>query len=411
MALRQIALVPLFIHSWGLEYYGSWLVATSIPTMLSMTNVGLGTSANLRIAMAMVQDDRAAAQSAYSLSQALTIILGVIVCCATYALSQIWPDSGVLFEPDVRPIAYSLMVATVFIQMLATPMLGWWTSIHRPSIGYHYFNFLQLSLFLSTIALLISGGNALNLILVQASITGAWLCIFFLHTHKQPKLRHVKLLPRSWDWFIVKELVKKGAGHQLAPMWQALYFQGGTLLAAHILGAQGAALWSSLRTASRTANQATDVISQGISTEIQLLSGENGREKMLALRRRSTRYALAVATAIFILMSIVGKTAFDYWTLKKFDVSFLTWILICSTAVPNSLWWIVSEFDRSTNKPWRINLFCLLSAILSLATSFYLGTKFGIIGFAIAYLQFELVMLTFVTRFRIGGAPMSSGNS
>ncbi len=41
----QIALVPIFLHAWGAERYGVWLLLSAIPTYLTFSDFGFTLSA------------------------------------------------------------------------------------------------------------------------------------------------------------------------------------------------------------------------------------------------------------------------------------------------------------------------------------------------------------------------------
>lgn len=42
---EQLALVPFFISAWGAAYYGEWLTLTIFPTIIGLSDLGIGSAA------------------------------------------------------------------------------------------------------------------------------------------------------------------------------------------------------------------------------------------------------------------------------------------------------------------------------------------------------------------------------
>lgn len=44
----QLTSVPIFLHFWGVDLYGKWLIVSSIPAYLSMSDIGFGSPQGMR---------------------------------------------------------------------------------------------------------------------------------------------------------------------------------------------------------------------------------------------------------------------------------------------------------------------------------------------------------------------------
>jgi hypothetical protein len=78
--LRQAALVPLFLQSWGIVGYGEWLLLASIPTVLAMSNLGLGTAGCTQIALALGANKKTDANRIPVTSVMVTTVLSICCC-------------------------------------------------------------------------------------------------------------------------------------------------------------------------------------------------------------------------------------------------------------------------------------------------------------------------------------------
>jgi hypothetical protein len=123
IAVRQVMIIPLMLHAWGADYYGAWLILSSIPTFMAMSNLGVGTSARCRT-LEVAAGHISAARS--------TIKLGTMIVAAVGVLAVIVGYLGVNFFSQLQSPLHivkhasgvmAVLLATTFVQMLA----DWWT--------------------------------------------------------------------------------------------------------------------------------------------------------------------------------------------------------------------------------------------------------------------------------------------
>lgn len=404
MAFRQILLVPLMLSTWGTSYYGAWLIVSSIPSFLAMSNPGLGTSAASRIANR--PGDGNLEGNRTTLVTASVMIAGVfcLVVAALGAWSLIRGGEASVMEHEVWVVLF--LMAALFVRMLAQPFHGCWVSIGRASTS------LQLSNAYFVVDLLICalvpmlGGRAELMTAVGLGWSVVWLILYLVMTFRaQPGL----LKPTAPTLEEARFLLGRGIGHQLGPLWQAMLFQGSILIAANLFGSVGSALWGALRVVNRAGNQALELVSQSVGPEFQINRAKDDIIANQKLHAKAVLVSVAISTSMAAGLMVAGSALFTRWTHGSFVVPSIVWLVMPAGLVPFSLWWVSGEYQRSMNKPWALNAVGTLAALASLATSWLLSAA-GIASLAWGSLVFELIMACFVLRrtLRLLDQPLSA---
>jgi O-antigen/teichoic acid export membrane protein len=187
----------------------------------------------------------------------------------------------------------------------------------------------------------------------------------------------------------------KGAGFQAGPLWQALLFQGSLWLASSLMGAGGAALWSTIRMLSRSANQMLQAINETVWPELQRLIAFGEISKARNLHNYAILVSCALAAASGIILCLAGSTILSVWTSGALFCDTFTWFILALGLALNSVWWVSSLVPRAYNMPWHLNIVGVVASIVSLITTWLLGPNF-VQGFAIGSLVFEVIMAIFI---------------
>src|SRR5438128_6286169 len=61
----QLISVPIFLHYWGVELYGEWLILSAIPAYLSLSDIGFASVAGNDMTMRMAKGDQHGALEVY----------------------------------------------------------------------------------------------------------------------------------------------------------------------------------------------------------------------------------------------------------------------------------------------------------------------------------------------------------
>jgi O-antigen/teichoic acid export membrane protein len=393
--LDKIALVPVFLTFWGPEYYGYWLILTAVPSMLSMSNLGMGIAALVRIVHALGEGDEAEANS-ICLSSVLTIfaVFGVLVA-ALLLLPLEWfvdPESITIASPN---IILALMMGQVALGLATQPLAGYWTFREKAHVSMLFQTANALMILGVTIAVLLLGGRALDVAIGTAVGSLFWFFAVVGTSLKQV----VHRAPAKPSFSLVKSLLGKGIGFQLGPLWQSLLFQGTLVLAGVLFGPVGAAAWGTVRTLARAGNQALDLIGRAIMPELQTSVAKNDFAASRKLHSFSVSVSVAIGMIGALIITVGGPYIYRVWTTGELDVSYGAWPLLALGLLFSTMWATSQSVHRAMNEPWAINTVGVVTAVSSLGLS-WLFAQFmpPMVAMAAGALFFEFVMAAFVLR-------------
>lgn len=404
LAARHLVVVPIMIWAWGVDYYGSWLTLTAIPTFLALSNFGLGTSAKNRTALEIAASNFGTARLAVAVGVAVVALVGVATVLLAWLWMRLWPVNALVNFPAET---VALLLGATFIQMIAAPYDGIWIGSGNAAKAQNRNNYLQLSILIGTILVVALKLPAVLVAVVTLTVTVLWTAYYVVFSRKQldsfsngdPADKHGR--PE-----MLKQLLWKGLGFQFGSLWQAIFFQGSILVANSTLGPSGAALWGAMRTVSRSGNQLLELIGQTAAPEFQMNFGRRDFRALFSTYRTSAVASLISATAMAIFLYFVGLPLFHVWTNHKFSMPHAAWLVMCVSLIPFSLWWIGAVLQRCIDRPWLSNLIGIAVSVTAVGLMYWVGNR-GITFFAVCSLVFDLLMALII--FPISIVSIKSG--
>lgn len=126
--LHSLLLVPFFISNWGLAYYGEWLTLTVIPTVLSLSNLGIGTAACNRFVLHYGAGTKKKAEDVFKTGFAivtLALVCGVAISAfVLFVLNEFEAFDKSLIQKEEAIWAVSLLVLARLIAFYNPLYLG-----------------------------------------------------------------------------------------------------------------------------------------------------------------------------------------------------------------------------------------------------------------------------------------------
>jgi O-antigen/teichoic acid export membrane protein len=83
----QLLLTPLFFRHWGPGLYGEWLILSSVPAYLTMSDLGIGSAAGNEMTMKAGADDLTGAQRTYRGAHWVAFAAAILGCLIGLALA------------------------------------------------------------------------------------------------------------------------------------------------------------------------------------------------------------------------------------------------------------------------------------------------------------------------------------
>ncbi len=396
MVTQHVLLVPLFLSKWGVDYYGEWIVLSAVPTMLSVSNLGIGTSSSIEIIHCLTNKNEEKANAVLATSMLVILGQAILLLVAALMLVLFLPGSvGALSQKiNDRTSIFVLLTLSHLAMMFTHPLEGFWIARERAAFKTWFFALLSLIEVLLAAMLLLQNSNAFYLVLGTTITRFIGVGMFIWRS----SYLVTRLFPIRPNFSLLPSLVGQGLGFQLQPVWWTIFYQFSLLIAQWNLGAAGAATWGTLRSMSRVGNQVMILINHSVLPELQTSIARNDLEASRRLHSIAIKMSFVVSVLITIALIIGGGWLYRIWTRGELYVDFWVWPLLGMGLVFHSVWFSSSYVHVSKNQPWFLNLWALAASIIAIFIMHLLGQRFDMVGFATGSLVFDAILSLVVLR-------------
>ena len=395
--LDQLLLVPFFLTAWGAEYYGEWLTLTIIPSILSFSDLGFGSAVGNSFVLAYAKGEKQQAANLYKsgiLIISATVLLGVLV---SLIIVLVGIALGV-FEKTVIPandvlIAVSFMMTSRLISFYIQFADAFYRSVRRAATS----NFLMsgnslISIFVGML-ILYAGYGIVGLSLSYLIISLFYTLFFWFYGRSFISFDDLKGVVLKED---IHQIIIKGIGYLSNPIWQSIYFQGTTFVVRVAVGAEGVAVFNTVRTVCRSINQFFSIINSSIFPELQYEYGRGNYALVKRLYRIAVLISISVGFIGVLILCLFGLVLYNWWTQTTLVITSSLWYMFMVGAFMNAVWWTSAVAYRMTNQPQHYAIASTLTAFISVVLCYILSDIYGLVGSAFATVVFEFIMAIYI---------------
>ncbi len=399
VVVGQIALVPLFLSSWGQIYYGQWLVLSAVPAYLALSDVGISNALGNQFSICVERGEHVHAQDLMGavwrfqtwFSLALTLLVGLAV--ATFPV-QSWLKCTAVGHGEFRTV---LLLLTVY--SLLPLQIGTFSGIYRAAHAFPKYLLLQghmriLELFGTTI-LLCSKAPMLWLAALLVVLRIIWLCIVNIQARRL--LPDLALNWGAGTWTNFSSLLPIGAGFFAFPIGNALINQGMTL-AVNNAGGPGAVVTLSVcRQVGRIYLQISSILFTSLHPELTTAYAQLARGRMQSLQAGAFLLSLWVGTLFSIGAFVLGGVVVQIWTGMGSIAGTLVGVFAIE-AVTAALGNLALVVPWATSRLGSLPFVYLIAQLMSLIVSWtafpYLGIGAVGVAFLLGNLAFTVIALS-----------------
>lgn len=394
----QLVSVPLFLHYWGVELYGEWLILSAIPAYLSLSDVGFASVAANDMTMRVAKGDKQGAlevyQSIWIFICLVSAIVGVVLALSIY----IFPLNKIFSITHIGNNQTQQLLIVLMLYVLIGLQGGVFSAAFRAVGRYAYGtvmnNTIRLAEWLLSMAALVFGGGVLIVAMITLVVRLVGLLILWILLRKQE--RWLSLGVEFASLKKIRELLKPAVAFMAFPLGLALSLQGMVLVIGMTLGSAAVVIFSAYRTLTRLVVQIITMLNQAIWPEMSAAYGSGKIEIVSYLHRKGSSIIFWVAIGVIFVLGLVGDLIIGAWTRHSFEQNNTLLFLLLAATFLNVLWqtsWVVL---MATNKHESISIIFVVSAAAGLLVSFLIIPFFGIYGAGLALVFFELPLLFFV---------------
>lgn len=393
----QLLLVPFFLTNWGAAVYGEWLTLTIIPSVLAFSDLGFGSAVCNSFVLAYAAGDK---QKAADLRKSgfwiitLTIILGLlltVVAMVVCTKMQLFEKSHINAKDAMLAVVY-MMVArliTFYTQLVE----GFYRGARKAALGSLFGSGNYLINIVVGLIVLLLGYGVVAFAFSQLIIAVLYIIAYSIYGCRLIDLQEYRGRILKSD---IYDIVKKGMGYLMTPIWQSVYFQGTTFVVRVTLGAEAVAIFNTVRTVCRSVNQLFSIINASIFPDLQYEYGQGHIQTVHKYFRVAVILSMLIGFIGCSVLVAFGLNIYGWWTNSVLTVPHSVWNVFMLGAFFNAVWWTSVVTYRMTNQPYHFAIASTVMSFVSVGLTYVLSFPFGLLGAAIGCTLFELVMALYV---------------
>jgi O-antigen/teichoic acid export membrane protein len=394
----QLINVPVMLRFWGAHLFGEWLLLSTIPAYLLLTDLGFGGIAGSDMTMRVHAGDREGAIETFQSTAVLVLLISLVICVLLIPAFFLLPIHRLLHLSSMSP--REARITLLFLSINCMVILQWgvigaaYRCAGRYTIWALTVSVLRILEGISFLILLVwhAGPVQLSMLTLAISILGTiWLLIW--------KIKLIAWLPfgvRHARWQRVRKLWGPAIALMAFPIGDAISLQGMTMMVGIVLGPLAVAVFNPMRTLSRPVVQLSNAVRNSVWQELSAAYGQHNWVLARKLHRSAMQVSLWLALPCSIALTVAGPRIFAFWTHGRLVMDVPTFDFLMGVVLLNSLWSASSAVPLAANKHQMLATVFLVFNCATLLLAYPLIQHFGVRGAGSALLLCEICMCVYV---------------
>jgi len=401
-AIIQIVLVPVMLRHWGAELYGEWILLSTIPSYMTISDIGFGNAASNEMTMLVAAGKQ---KEALVVFQSVTLLLGAISVAALLLLVlgiwsfplNAWLHTTPAGLHDMRIILVLLGVSAI-LGLQENLFHGSFQCMGKKALGLMVRNLVVLAVFAGQVVAVEAGANLLETAAVTAALNMAGTLALWVVL--RAKIKWIRYGVRNAHWGTVRRLFKPALAMMSFPIYNVLSLQGILLVIGRVSGPIGVVTFNTARTISRTVFQCFNLINLSIWPEVAAAYGRGSMALVRSLHRRACQAAIFISIFLASALVLFGNQIWKIWTVNKLATDPILLDLLLLQVLTAALWYTSSVVPAATNNHAGIAKVIVFAAVASLLLSYPLMKvdSLGLRGAAVALFLGDAFTACFVLR-------------
>lgn len=396
--VSQLFAIPIFLHFWGNEAYGEWLVVSAIASYLSITDLGLGKVAANKVSMLSAMEDRASASrmlhSAWLFILVMSLIAFLVIATVVPALPlQRWLSLK-HFTSNETTITLLLLTGYALLCLQGEIFAAIYRSCSCVPRGVILSSSFRLTDFLVSITVISQTTSTVYLALallcnrVLANIT-----LYFDSRRLAPNLR---LGLRHSNMGEIKAMLRPSLAFMCFPIAHSIPAQGMTILIHSLLGSTAVVVFTTVRVLTRVLVQGMNLIKNAVWPEMSQLIAKGDLPRARKVHRFTVQTTLGAAFFGGLFLLLFGRWMIDHWTRNSVNVDLGTLSLFIVGVIINSIWLSSAVVLEATNQHEGLAIRCLAGSLLSMLLAWLLIPLWDIRGAVAALIAVDVMLVPYV---------------
>lgn len=391
----QVIGVPVYLKYWGFELYGEWLILSTIPTYLMLSDIGFGNVAANEMTILVAQGSRDRALNIFQSTLFLVTIISTFTSISLSILFWLLPIEKYLNINLLSHIDSASILTLLTLSVISALQTNLATAAFRCegeyALGSLYYSIIRLFAFFTVIVCIINGLKPYHCAwgFLISNCLGTSIMIF----HLCIKHHWIKYGFEHSSLSAIKNMTKPALAFMYFPIGDALNLQGIVLIIGIILGAKSVVVFSTLRTLSRMGLLVVQTISRAVWPEMSVAFSNEDIPLARKLHRYTCKTTIWLSTMITGVLWISGRIIIKLWTHNKVEFNVTLFSLMLLLVLTGALWSSSIVTSMSVNKHQKMAIRYLLGTVLSLILSIPLMIHFQLNGAAISLFIIDAFMI------------------
>jgi len=399
--LIQLISVPLLLYYWGTAYYGEWLLLFTVPSYLSLSDVGLVSAVANELAVSSAQ--QAHRRSVVLLSSGLMAIgyLSLLTTTGCYTVLstvpyQHWLGIQRITEEESARTLIALM-AYVVLCLQQELLSGVYRAEEQYATGRLWITATRLAEFFAMVLLVVSGGEAHQVALAFALVRGAGLLGMWVDCRR--RFTWVRQLhPRYVEWPVIRNLLSPAVSFLVFALANAAVLQGSILLIGALLTPVHVVTYTALRTLNNAIRQLVGVVTFSIWPEFTLAIAQGFTHTAIKLHRRACQLTVWFTAGAIAGLELLGGSILHYWTNGAVEPEQPLFTLMLLATLLYTFWNTSATTLIAVNRHQSVALWFLMGSLGALGLGALLLPQWGLAGMATGFVVVDALLVWVVLR-------------
>jgi O-antigen/teichoic acid export membrane protein len=335
----QLLSIPVLLHAWGTDRYGSWIALTALPTYLALADLGFIQITASDMTMRVARNDRA---GAFAMFQS-TFLLICFVSCIVLSVAGLL----IYFVPFARFLNASepaASVAMVLGIMSAHVMLSLFSGLLAAAFRSEGHYARSVTLFAT--GRLVEGSAALAAAFLGGGLVAAAAAMLLARLVTMTIARILLRGAAPWAKLgftaaqrsIIRGMIAPSAAFAAYTLGNMITLQGVVVAIAAALGPSTVAMFSTARTLARLGPTMANAISFPLQPEYSAAFGAKASNKFIRLFKQQSRVTLGLSLLYLVVLLTCGELVIELWTRNLVVVPYELLCLLAIGCALEILW-------------------------------------------------------------------------
>jgi O-antigen/teichoic acid export membrane protein len=395
--VTQLLLPPAFLHYYGVNRYGEWLVLSGTLGYLSSLNFGVTTYASNELTMLHKRGEL----DKYRELQGSTLALSLGMICIGIMISAfvfILPIAKLLHLSTMSQFEVALTAFFLGLQTTVSIIGGYYNSlfmvIEESHRGLTWGNIRFFGGTMAAVSLAAFKVQFATLAMGQFLVV-LLLALFAIFDLKR-RMGDLPLGLQGANWKTVKSTLAPSGMFALIYVQQFLIFQAPLIMLQWIVGPVVVVLFSTSRTILSTARQSLGKITNAITPEITFSYANRNMKRLLNIFHYSEKVIFAGIPVANLGAYLLAPVLLQIWLRRPLLFDTYTYGLMALISGAMSMRDHKQFFQFSTNQHKRLSIIVFFGNLLMIAVSIPVTINLGLNGFLYIWLVSELAQMALI---------------